>query len=127
MATTYAFEGDLFWLRLEGTYTTEDVRNTLEAALADPRLPATPRFIFDVAQSQSLADRSTLDVQSMAAFLGSKAEAVGGRMAIVASAPLYFGLMRMGSVYAESHDLETEVFDNTEAAISWLDQAPTRQ
>jgi hypothetical protein len=124
MPVNYSFDNDLFCLRLVGTYTPNDVKNALQSALADSDMPPQPRFMFDVTESQSLAERSSNDVRDMANFLGSYAEALGQRMAIVATGPLYFGLMRMGSAYTGSHNLETEVFSDRESAISWLGRDP---
>lgn len=123
MPATYSFKEDLVWLRLEGTYTTDDLRRTVTDALADPDLPAAPKFLMDVTQSGSLTKRSANDVKSMAAFFAANASALGDRLAILAvKGGLSYGLMRMASVHAEFHDLETEVFDDREAAIGWLYQ-----
>jgi len=123
MPATYSFKEDLVWLRLEGTYTTDDLRQTVTDALADPELPAAPKFLMDVTQSGSLTKRSANDVKSMAAFFAANAGALGDRLAILAvKGGLSYGLMRMASVHAEFHDLETEVFDDREAAITWLYQ-----
>jgi len=124
MPVNYSFDNNLFCLRLVGAYTPNDVKNALQSALADSGMPRQPRFIFDVTESQSLAERSSIDIRDMADFPGGHAKALGQRMAIVATGPLYFGLMRMGSAYAGSHDLETEVFGDRESAISWLEGDP---
>ncbi len=123
MPATYSFKEDLVWLHLEGTYTTDDLRQMVIDALADPDLPAAPKFLMDVTQSGSLTKRSANDVKSMAAFFAANAGALGDRLAILAvKGGLSYGLMRMASVHAEFHDLETEVFDDREAAIAWLYQ-----
>lgn len=121
MPVTYTLEEDLVWLHHDDDYTTDDVRQALVAALADVNLPQDRRkFLMDVTQSRSLAERSADDVKSMAAFFASHADALHGRLAILATEGLYYGLMRMAASYAECTNLATKVFSECDAAVVWL-------
>ena len=121
MSVTYTLEEDLVWLHHDDDYTTDDVRQALVAALADVNLPQDRRkFLMDVTQSRSLAERSADDVKSMAAFFASHADALHGRLAILATEGLYYGMMRMAAAYAECSNLATKVFSDCDAAVAWL-------
>ncbi len=121
MPVTYTFKDDLVWLHHDDDYTTNDVKQALVSALGDVNLPQNRRkFLMDVTQSRSLAERSADDVKSMAAFFASHADALHGRLAILATEGLYYGMMRMAASYAESPNLLTKVFTDRRAAVDWL-------
>lgn len=121
MSVTYTLEDDLVWLHHDDDYTTDDVRRALVAALADASLPPDRRkFLMDVTQSRSLAERSVEEVKSMAAFFASHADTLNGRLAILATEGLYYGLMRIAAAYAECSNLTTKVFSDCDAALAWL-------
>ncbi len=121
MTVTYTFKDDLVRLHHDGDYTTDDTKQALLAALADPNMPQQrTKVLLDVTQSRSLAERSTEDIISVAEFFAWHADAFGGRLAILAPEGNYYGLMRMASAYAAYGNLLTKVFTDGDVAVAWL-------
>jgi hypothetical protein len=56
----------------------------------------------------------------VAEFLGTYAERIGGRCAIVAAADVLFGLSQMGAVFSERVGVTTRVFRTIAEATEWL-------
>ncbi|NKB33737.1 MAG: hypothetical protein GKR91_11625 [Pseudomonadales bacterium] len=121
MAVSYSFEKSFFILCGVDEYTTVDLKEKLEDAIADPQFPDDAMFILDVTASKSLSERSNPDVEDMAAFLSSRSDRYGNSCAIVAKRPLHYGLMRMGSAIAEFHGMRTAVFETLEEAKTWFE------
>ena len=120
MPVSYSFNGRVFRLDCMGEYTNEELRHAYEAALEDPNFPPRAVFLLDVTHSKSLASRPSQDIKETAGFLGPRADMFGKRCAIVAPIDLYYGLMRMASVFGEEFGVETVVFRTEEAALEWL-------
>ena len=120
MPVSYAFNGRVFRLNCIGEYTNEELRNAYVAALEDPEFPPSAVFLMDVTRSKSLARRPPQDIRDTAGFLGPRASKFGKRCAIVAPIDLYYGLMRMASVFGEEFGVETVVFRTEEEALEWL-------
>ena len=120
MPVRYEFEGQLFRMSFEGSYSTDEVLEAYTAALADPAFPSDARFLMDVTRSTSLAKRTSEDIQRVADFLGPQAGRIGSRCAIYAAEPIHFGLMRMAQVFGETHGVETAVFYEVAPALEWL-------
>jgi|GEM_PF-6496605 len=120
MPVSYSFNGRIFRLDCIAEYTNEELRHAYETALEDPNFPPNAVFLMDVTHSESLASRHPQDIIETAEFLGPKADKFGKRCAIVAPIDLYYGLMRMASVFGEGFGVETEVFRTEEEALDWL-------
>ncbi len=120
MPTKYSFSDRIITLRLSGSYSTDDLKEAVSQSLVDPSCPHDPRILFDQRETTSLRERSVQDVRDMADFLAGKGGAFGSRLAMVTSDALGFGMMRMGSVFAESGGLEARVFTDVAEAKSWL-------
>lgn len=120
MTVHYTITGNLFRLHMEGNYTPEDIIETYNAALKDPRLPKDARFIFDVSKSEEMATRETAVIKSIARYFAEHSDIVGRRCAILAVKPVHFGLSRMAATVAELRGAEVRVFNNEADAISWL-------
>ncbi len=120
MPVSYSFHGRLFRLDCVGEYTSEELRYAYEAGLNDSDFPLNAVFLMDVTHSKSLANRPPQEIDETAEFLGPKADKFGKRCAIVAPVDLYYGLMRMASVFGERFGVETEVFRTEEQALEWL-------
>lgn len=89
---------------------------SLEKAFAQMRDADTPRvLLFDL--SQSTANRDREELQLLAAFIHEHLP--GASLAVVALNDLYFGIGRMFAAYAESYELETQVFRAMDAAVAW--------
>ena len=120
MPVSYSFDNRVFRLDCIADYTNEELRHAYVAALKDPDFPQNAVFLMDVTNSNSLAFRPSEDIADTAGFLGPKADKFGKRCAIVAPIDLYYGLMRMASVFGERFGVETEVFRTEEEALEWL-------
>jgi hypothetical protein len=120
MPVRYSFLGNLVRMDLEGTYSTEDIIRTFNAALSDPDFPGEPRFLLDVTRSAVLAERDAESVRAIAQYFAEHSPRAGTRLAIIATEPVHFGLARMGAAVAELGGAEVEVLTTIEDALSWL-------
>jgi len=120
MPVSYSFNGRVFRLDCIAEYENEELRHAYLTALEDPDFPPNAVFLMDVTKSSSLARRSSEDIAETAGFLGPMADKFGKRCAIVAPLDLYYGLMRMASVFGERFGVETAVFRTEEEALEWL-------
>ena len=93
---SYAIDGRLVTIRLEGTYEPQDIIRQFVAAMGDPGCPERVTLLLDVTRSESLSGRSPDEIRLVAEFLGPYAERIGGRCAVVATKDVHFGLGRMG-------------------------------
>ena len=120
MSVSYSFRGQVLRIDCIGEYTNDELRGAYEAAILDPACPPNAVFLLDVTHSKSLANRPTEDIRETAYYWGSQSDVFGRRCAIVAPMDLYYGLMRMASLYAEELGVETAVFRSEEEALEWL-------
>ena len=120
MPVTYALEGSLLKLNLEGRYEPGDIVAQFLAAIADPRCPGAVALLLDVTRSESLETRSPNEVRLVAEYLGPFRERIGGRCAVVAARDVHFGLSSMGTAYSEGVGVEAAVFRDTRSALEWL-------
>lgn len=120
MPVAYRFEEDIITIEATGTYTPDDLKATVQQVLDDAAAPQKKMVLFDLTTSTSLPNRSTEQVRDMAGFLQSLRERLGPRIAMVTSGKLAYGLMRMGSSYADNAQFAAEAFTDTESAKAWL-------
>jgi len=124
MSVSYSIHGTLLRLELVGKYEPDDVIKTFESALNDPKCPNPASLLVDVRRSETLATAEISDIRRVAEYVGPFARRVGGRVAVVASSDVHFGLSRLGSVYTETVGVEAQVFRDVESAVSWLSIPP---
>ncbi len=124
MPVTYEFQGDLLKIELVGKYEPDDVITTFMAAMNDPQCPRPATLLVDVRRSETLATAAVADIRRVAEYVGPYAARVGGRLAVVASSDVHFGLSRLGSVYSEGVGVEAQIFRDPESAIAWLGVTP---
>jgi hypothetical protein len=119
MGLSYSFDGEVLRIVGEGDFAVQDLREILDAALADPRTePGTPTLM-DVRRSE--ATRTTEELVSVVDSFGSKRDpSVPLRCAVVTTSDLRFGLSRMVSVYLERYGVDLQVFRDIESAEAWL-------
>ena len=120
MPVSYVFDGRLLALRMIGAYVPADIRAALAMALRDPRAPDIQGMLFDVSESESIARRTPQEVRAMAAFLAHNAPAFGGRLALVATTDVGYGLMRIGGADVDSAGVSVRTFRSVDEAIVWL-------
>lgn len=124
MPVHYSFHGDLLKIELVGQYQPDDVITAFMNAMNDPKCPNPAALLLDVRQSETLASAAVADIRRVAEYVGPFAARVGGRVAVVASSDVHFGLSRLGSVYSEGVGVEAQVFRDVESAVAWLKTAP---
>lgn len=127
MAVTYVFDGNVFRMNLEGVYPPQEIIDTFDRALADPRFPNDARFLLDVTRSESLAGRTVDDLRRVVDHFGPRAGRVGRRCALVAQSAVHFGLMRMAAAFSETYGVDTRVFRTVKEAVDWLKRDPVME
>ena len=103
-------------LTTDGSITLEEIA---ELALTN-EWEGVRRFLWDHRGVRE-APESTDDLREAAAFSNEVRDLfAGGRVAIVVSSDLDFGLARMFQVFAEGSGIDHEVFRDRDAARDWL-------
>ncbi|HTP13907.1 MAG TPA: hypothetical protein VMM37_09755 [Bacteroidota bacterium] len=120
MPVTYKFEATIVLISLAGEYLIEELRRTIDDALADPGYPSHARLIIDLSRSKSIVRRTNDEIKSVAEFLVTKADRFGHRLALVAAQDLTYGILRMTSVGSENQGVESGVFRSVEEARAWI-------
>ena len=120
MRLPYSFEGGIALVQLAGTYTTQDLRETVMTLLEDPACPEKPLMLMDLRVSEVIQNRSGSDLQEVARSLAVIGPRLGRRFAMVAGSEAAFGLLRLGAVYAAQSGIEPAVFRDLASARAWL-------
>lgn len=120
MPVSYSFDGRIVVMRMDGDYTTADLKAGVLEALDDARCPTDAVLMFDLRESTSIKGRSPAEVQDMASFLAGQRDRFSKRVAMVTSSDVAYGLMRIGAVYVERGGVTPEVFRDLEEAKTWL-------
>ncbi|HEY6809271.1 MAG TPA: hypothetical protein VI160_10845 [Gemmatimonadales bacterium] len=120
MPVSHAFDGRIVVIKMDGDYTTAELKAGVLAALDDATCPADAVLMFDMRTSAAIKGRTPAEVQDMANFLATQGPRFSKRLAMVTGTDVAFGLMRLGSVYAERGGLFSEVFREIEEAKKWL-------
>ncbi len=101
-----------------------EIREILESIVSFYKTGPTKNVLWDIREASIghlgvndiLMIRDSLVVRSM--------QREGGRTAVVTSGKLDFGVARMGEGYVQDIPLEFMMFQEIEAAESWLDKKP---
>jgi hypothetical protein len=119
VSITYHFEGDFLYTTIEGATTYLDVKAFMDTVVAEPKYrPGIPAII-DCRKAKSLFSISEL--RKTAADARQRPEMkVRGRVAVLASSNLVYGLLRMYEVFSEGTPNEMRVFRQPEEAFAWL-------
>lgn len=120
MALIYRMDKGCIVLVSEGSVQYEEgLQIFTEAIAAAQASPHTHwHILFDITKSEE--DRSEQELRGIASFVAANKEILSGRCAIVAADPLHFGLSRMFQAYCASIEVSVEIFEDLEAAHSWL-------
>lgn len=120
MPLSFSFDGKIIIIRMEGSYSTSELKTVILKALDAPATPADAVMMFDLRESLALRERSMEEVRDMAKFLAANGARFNNRLAMVAPTDLAYGLMRVGSVTADMGGLTSMVFRRFEEAREWL-------
>ena len=105
-------------LEVVGPVTTEDVRESLHAALAQPDIAVPVQLLIDVTHSELVPDQDGL--RSIASLIAADFGERGGRVAVHVAEELRFGLARQIGAFLESYDINARPFWERLEAESWL-------
>ncbi|HEX8848949.1 MAG TPA: hypothetical protein VF761_05420 [Gemmatimonadaceae bacterium] len=119
MPVTYEFVGDVLVISASGVYPADDVTRAFGRALADPARPVIRALLYDVRDSEVVGTRSTPEVRAAVAFFRDLGPRVGNRVALLATADVGYGVMRMVAGWADAAGIEAAVFRNHGDAIAW--------
>ena len=122
MPITFHFSDHIIWITLSGQYSLEDGLQTYSAILRDPAFNEGMDLLFDARESK--VNPSLAQVKERVVFLRSVVHHSSGRMAIVVSDALRYGLSRMLSTYAQMRGMNIDVFRDVEEALCWLGSEP---
>ena len=109
---------DVLHVVVDGDYTSDELCRKGAEALESAE-PSPIPVLLDMSGAAGLHRRSPEDLRDTSDFF-AKRRALVTRVAIVAPNALAFGLMNMGSVYAESSGLEARPFSTKSEALEWL-------
>ena len=102
MPVRYRFDSNIVVIEMVGEYSMDELRTSILKSLADSDFPSNSVVLFDLTESRSIYIRSSDDIKNMVQSIAPLAKRFNNRVALVASADLPYGLMRMGSVFSEA-------------------------
>jgi hypothetical protein len=108
-----------------GLYSPEDVVEAFSRAFAEPDFPQRALFLMDMRFSDSVGSRPVPNIRELADRMAPLAAERGERFAVVVAEPVQFGVIRMASVFAESHGIEVRLFEDLPTATAWLGSSPS--
>jgi hypothetical protein len=123
MPITLRFEGDLIHTRLVGRVTIED----LLAHYASPALDVPRGAWREIVDDRAMTEMAITanDQERLAAFVATKAPLLrNGRVAMLASTEVCYGMFRMWEIQREDLDYSVTVFRDVAAARQWLGFPP---
>ena len=116
---SHAIDGDVLVIKAEGTYTTDDVRETFAAALSDLKLPPNARLLIDGRETR--ANPSASEIETRLGLLKGLMSMTAPFCAVVVSDQLHFGIARMYQAGAELRGgPRIEIFKSIGEAKQWL-------
>ena len=121
MPVSYTVSESVLEVTFEGRFTVEETLATLEQGLASIPSRATPGVLIDVTRSGELARFE--DLQRFAGLFSEHADSLSGRIGILVTDQIRFGLARQFGALVEGHGLEAAPFKDRDAAVDWLDAA----
>ncbi|MGO9481707.1 MAG: STAS/SEC14 domain-containing protein [Candidatus Kryptoniota bacterium] len=120
MPVKYRFDSDIVVVEMVGEYSMDELRAAILNSLADPERPGNSFLLINLTESQSIHERSSSEVATMARFVASLGKRFNNRIALVAPDDLPFGLMRMSSAGSEQRGIRSQVFRTLAEARKWL-------
>ncbi|HVZ74834.1 MAG TPA: hypothetical protein VHJ20_20775 [Polyangia bacterium] len=106
-------------MTIEGATSYEDVKAYMDLVVKEPKFRPGMPAIVDCRRVKSLFSIS--DLRKTAADARARPEMkVRGRVAVLASSNLIYGLLRMYEVFSEGTPNEMRVFRQPEEAFAWL-------
>ena len=121
MPVVYAFANGILRLTLSGASSHGDIAAAINAALNDAARPPLRGLLLDARGSTTASKRTSAQIRSIANELARNASDFGGRLALLASSDVVYGLMRMGEVWFQAGgEVFSRVFRDEGEAVAWL-------
>lgn len=118
---SYAFDGPFLILCSVAGFPDSDLQTVLKTALADPERPTLRGTLYDVRASATFATRTIRELEAAASCLSSVAATLG-RIALLASTDISYGLLRIIRGRTGTDAVEIEVFRDEGRAVRWLEE-----
>ena len=118
MGSTYKIEKGIAVLTNSGSFSYRDVETTLRALAKDQDFRAGMGVLF--IDKGSNYDPPGHEPKAAARMLSSFVPGISGRIAIVVSTDLHFGIARMIQAHCEAHEVTFKVFREEHTARMWL-------
>ena len=119
MPISYHFSNKTIWVTLIGQYSLDEMRQVAAKILHDPAFTDDVNLLLDA--RQSTVNPPLAEIKDRVTFLKSVVQHRPGRIAIVVSDTLRYGLTRMLTIYAQMEGLKITAFMNLEQAREWLE------
>lgn len=118
----FDFDGRILVVRSGPRFTSEDLRDAFQQAVADERFQAPMWLLFDNRGSKESAPmneiRARVEFVEGMARLGS----IGKKVAVVVDSTLHYALARQGEGFSNPEALEIRVFRGVDEAREWLNR-----
>ncbi len=124
MQTTLKVDSEWVLLHLEGTGTSEELKEVYEKAVAMAESSSVPRILLDSRESRIHPDFDGM--RDLAAFALSLRRSPLPRTALIVAGNFEYGLARMFGSLIEFSDWEFRIFREAEPATRWLMEKTTR-
>ena len=106
-----------------GDIARDDVVSIIAEIYRDPAFQSPWRSMWDLTGAKPLF--SADELREIAAYVRAHRPADSGRVAIIATEDLAFGMGRMYEVFSSDLQVETRVFRDSETARQWLTEGET--
>lgn len=121
MPVLYDFVHDVLFLSAVGPSNHGDGAAALDAALGDPDRPSVLRgVVLDATLSATVMRRTYVEMRDGASDFAKRADAFGGRVALIGESDIAFGVLRIGDAHLQSAGVDSRVFRNAADAAKWL-------
>ena len=114
MGISYKLDGDVLLVRQQGVADPDDIRTVMKSAFSEMNSPKNIHLLWDARESP--AEASSEKIKNLL-HLGP---ALSGRIAILVSSQLQYGLARMTVAYGEQLGLSVRVLRDLDEASTWL-------
>uniref|UniRef100_A0A832I2W3 STAS/SEC14 domain-containing protein n=1 Tax=Eiseniibacteriota bacterium TaxID=2212470 RepID=A0A832I2W3_UNCEI len=122
MPLSYVARGRVVEVLLAGDYQEDEVSDLARRVRADPALPPSFDLLIDARASNRAPTVAELEMR--VATLAALRDRLTGRIAMVVSDDLRFGLARLLEAHLEPFGMDARAFRSVESARAWLEAPP---
>jgi hypothetical protein len=121
MPLLYGVADGVLELRIEGTYSGDDLRAFSERIRTDASLPHRFQVLADIRRSNVVPAPAEMELRIQ--LIAAMRDRIAGRIAILVSDDLRFGIARVLEAHVEPLGIEVRPFRDMAAARAWLGAA----